>query len=160
MPLNAAEIQPNALSSTAVNVSSGHINTLPRRPLGFTAIGVFFFFGFVMASLAGTTLVHSGTVLDKMWKLNPVAHEQLMPLAPTVGFAFLLLAWALLFAGIGWLKRRRWGWILGTAIIAINLCGDVFNASRGEWLKGSFGILVAGLLLYYMTRLRVRRYFT
>ena len=39
---------------------------------GMTAIGVFLLFGATMACLAGTTLVRPGTVLDRMWALNPV----------------------------------------------------------------------------------------
>src|SRR5271167_216075 len=34
---------------------------------GFTAIGMFLFFGAVMASLAATTLLWQGTALDRVW---------------------------------------------------------------------------------------------
>jgi hypothetical protein len=40
-----------------------------------SAIGVFLFFGAVMASLAGTTLIWRGTFLDHMWVLNALAYN-------------------------------------------------------------------------------------
>lgn len=63
-------------------------------------------------------------------------------------------------ASIGWFRRRYWGWVLGTTIIAINAAGDVINAARGEWLKGAVGVAIAGVLLLYMTSSGVRSYFT
>jgi hypothetical protein len=38
-----------------------------------TGIGIFLFFGAVMASLAGITLLRRGTVLERMWTVNPGA---------------------------------------------------------------------------------------
>ncbi len=43
-----------------------------------------------MAALAGTTLVFPGTILDRAWRLNPVAYAQLAPLGVPVGIAFLV----------------------------------------------------------------------
>jgi hypothetical protein len=49
---------------------------------------------------------------------------------------------------------------LGLTLIAINLAGDLFNlVFRHEVLKGTIGVIVAGLLLTYMTRSSVREYF-
>jgi hypothetical protein len=74
-----------------------------RRPKtrGFTAIGIFLFFGAMMAILAATTLLWRGTALDRVWTLNPSAYKQLAPLGRWVGIAFLLLGSALGTAGLG-----------------------------------------------------------
>lgn len=131
-----------------------------QRPAGFAAIGIFFYFGAIMATYAGLTLMLPGTVLDRAWKLNPTAHVQLLAVGRVMGFPFVILAFALLIAGIGWFRRKLWGWWLGTSLIAINMAGDLFNALRGEWLKGAVGVVFAGLLLTYMTRRNVRGYFS
>jgi len=55
-----------------------------ESPAGMTAIAVFLFFGAVMASIAGTTLIWHGTTLDYVWTLNAVAYRQLSPLGKTV----------------------------------------------------------------------------
>jgi len=130
-----------------------------NKPFGYTAIGVFLFFGATMASYAAFTLAFPGTSLDRAWMLNPEAHEQLATLGRVLAFPFLFLALALFLAGLGWFRRRRWGWALAVVIISINLLGDFFNALRGEWLKGATGVAIAGLLLIYMTRPGVRSYF-
>ena len=86
--------------------------TAASRPRGMTAIGVFLLFGAVMALFAGGSLMRPGTGLDRMWVLNPQAHNQLAPIGKPVGLLFLCLSVALAFAGTGWLKRRQWGWQL------------------------------------------------
>jgi len=53
-----------------------------------TAIGVFLFFGAIMACLAGATLIWRGTLLDHLWTLNAPAYKQLSPLGKTVGIFF------------------------------------------------------------------------
>ena len=129
-----------------------------RRPAGFLPLGIFFFFGALMAAYAAITLLKPGTFLDRGWRLNPQAYVQLRPLAPAIGLAFLALAMALFLAGIGWFGRRRWGRILGAAIIAANLAGDLIHLLMGDW-KSLVGVVIAGFLLLYMTRPAMRGYF-
>ncbi len=128
----------------------------PGPRYGFTAFGVFLFFGALMASLAGTTLAWPGTVLDRMWRLNPSAYKQLAPLGRTLGLAFLMLGIVLALAGVGWFRRQLWGWRLGVAIIATQVLGDLVNCLRGDFLRGGVGVVIAGGLLVYLLRSNVR----
>lgn len=130
-----------------------------QLPWGFKIVGGFPFFGFVMASLAGTTLLWPGTPLDRMWALNPRAYNQLAPHGRVVGLLFLLLGAALFVAGTGWFRRRRWGWRLAVAIITTQVLGDLVNAFRGDFVRGVFGFIVAGALLVYLLRQDVRSAF-
>ena len=134
-------------------------SSLNSPPRGIIVIGVFLLFGAAMALLAGITLVRTGTVLDYAWTLNPRAYKQLAPLGRPVGILLLVLAVGLGVAGIGWLRRRKWGWGLAVAIISTQVLGDLVNALRGEVIQGSVGIVLAGALLLYMTRPHVRRMF-
>ena len=126
------------------------------NPRGFTAIGVFLFFGAVMASLAATTLLWRGTVLDRLWTLNPTAYKQLAPLGRIVGILFLALSAALITAGIGWFQRRLWGWRLMVVIISTQVLGDVVSCVRGDWLRGGTGVIIAGALLLFLLLIRLR----
>jgi hypothetical protein len=131
-----------------------------RRPAGFIPIGIFFYFGATMATLAAITLAIPGTLLDQAWKLNPEGHAGLASFGRIMAVPFIILAIALFLAGRGWFRRRPWGWKLGIALIVINLAGDIFNlVFRSEVLKGAAGVTIAGLLLLYMTRASVRSYF-
>ena len=130
------------------------------RPLGFAAIGVFLFFGGLMAGLAATTLLLPGTSLDRAWTLNPTAYKQLSPLGGKVGILFLLLSVALVVSGIGWFRRRLWAWRLGVAIIGTQVLGDLVNLVRGDWLRGATGVIIAGALLLYLLRPRMKAAFS
>lgn len=112
-----------------------------------------------MAGYAAVTLLDPGTALDYLWRLNSSAHAQLATLGWSAGFGFAVLSGLLLAASVGWFKRRKWGWLLGTSIVAINAVGDLVNTLRGQIAQGAVGIAVAGLLLLYLTRSSVRDYF-
>jgi hypothetical protein len=130
-----------------------------KAPTGFPAVGIFLFFGATMASLAATTLLWPSTALDRLWVLNPKAHEQLAPLGGTVGTLFLVLGVALTAAGIGWFRRRLWGWRLAVGIIATQVVGDVVNCVRGDWLRGGTGVVIAGALLLFLLSPKIRAAF-
>jgi hypothetical protein len=130
------------------------------KPPGFAAIGVFLFFGASMASLAATTLLLPGTPLDRVWILNPMAYKQLSSLGGKVGILFLLLAVLLVLSGVGWFRRRLWGWRLAVAIIATQVLGDITNLVRGDWLRGGTGFIIGSALLLYLLTPRVRAAFS
>lgn len=127
---------------------------------GFAAIGVFLFFGATMAGLAATTLLLPRTRLDRAWGLNPTAYQQLAPFGGKIGILFLFLAAALVTSGIGWFRRRLWGWRLAVLIIGTQALGDLINLVRGDWLRGGTGAVIAGALLLYLLWSRVRNAFS
>lgn len=129
------------------------------RTPGFTAIGIFLFFGASMASLAAITLLWRGTALERLWELNPAAYKQLAPLGISVGIPFLLLSVALTVAGIGWFSRRLWGWRLAVIIIGIQVLADIVNCLRGDLLRGGVGAIIAGALLLFLFQPRTRATF-
>jgi hypothetical protein len=129
------------------------------RPRGWSAIGIFLLFGAAMATLAGITLIFPGTVLDRAWVLNQRGHAGLLAAPRILGYAFPVLAAALLAAGIGWLNRHYWGWVLAATLISVNMLGDLFRFLSGAWLEGFVGFAIAGCLLFYMTRPRMRSMF-
>ena len=122
-------------------------------------MGAFFLFGATMAAYAAVTLLKPGTILDRLWVLNETGHAELASLGGGAGLGFVVLSALLCTAAVGWFRRRYWGWVLGTAIIAINAVGDLINGVMGEWLKGAVGVVIAGLLLFYLTGSGVRNHF-
>jgi hypothetical protein len=130
-----------------------------RDPSGMTAMAIFLFFGAATASLAGTGLVWRGTALDRMWELNPRAYAELAPLGRVVGIPFVLLGVTLAVAGAGWLKRRRWGWWLTVAIVATQVLGNLVNIFLRHFVEGGIGAMIAGSLLFYLLRSKVKTVF-
>jgi hypothetical protein len=67
---------------------------------------------------------------------------------------------ALAATGIGWLRRRLWGWRLAVVIIATQvLLGDVMNCIRGDFLRGGTGVIIAGALLLILLQSKIRAAF-
>jgi hypothetical protein len=91
--------------------------------------------------------------------LNKTGHAQLASLGKGVAPGFVVLSALLCATAVGWFRRRCWGWVLGTTIIAINAAGYLINGVRGEYLRGAVGVVIASLLLFYMTRSGVRNCF-
>jgi hypothetical protein len=123
------------------------------------AMGVFLLFGSLLASLAGMTLVWPGTVLDRIWSLNTPAYQRLAPFGKIIGIPFLFLSAILLLASIGWFGRRLWAWRLAVAIIATQVAGDLVNLFLGDFVRGGVGFVIAGALLFYLLRPRIRDVF-
>ena len=132
------------------------LDTVEPKTRAFTAIGIFLFFGATMASLAAITLIWRGTALDGVWDLNPTAYKELTPLGGSVGILFLLLGATLAVAGVGWFRHRLWGWRLAIAIIATQVLGDFVNCVRGDFLRGGIGAIIAGGLLLFLLRSKIR----
>lgn len=78
---------------------------------------------------------------------------------PGVGIAFLLLSGLMAIAGIGWFRRRHWGWRLAVAIIAVQVLGDLVNFLRGDFILGRIGSITAGALLWYLFSENVKKIF-
>jgi len=129
------------------------------RSLGIVSLGIFLFFGATMAALAGTTLIWRGTFLSGVWKLNPTAYEQLATLDRSVGIVFLFLSGLMAVAGLGWFRRRHWGWRLAVAIIVLQGLGDLVNFLRGDFVRGGIGATIAGALLLYLFSENVKKSF-
>lgn len=124
-----------------------------------TGIGVFLFFGAVMASLAGTTLIWRETLLDRIWTLNAPAYKQLSAFGKTIGIPFLVLGLALVAAAAGWFRRLLWGWRLAVVIIATQVLGDLVSIFMGHFVSGAIGVTIASALLFYLFRPEVRAAF-
>ena len=103
-----------------------------------------------MALLTAITLLIPGTPLDYAWQLNSSAYSRLRPMGPWIGAAFLSLSALFVAASIGWFRRRHWGWVLATAIIAVQVVGDALNLFSGEYVRGFVGVVIAGALLFYL----------
>jgi hypothetical protein len=145
------------MAGETVKENEGAVRSI--TPMGFSAMGFFLFFGAAMASLAGTTLIWRGTFLDGVWRMNASAYRQLSPYGRTTGILFYALGLMLASAGAGWFLRRFWGWAMAVGIIAVQALGDVANVFLGQFVRGAVGATIAGFVLIFLLRPRMRRVF-
>lgn len=131
----------------------------PKRPLGITALSIFFITGALISFTAGVSLIVPAGLLEPIWRLNPHGHEGLLRIG--------LWAVALLFsasascaaAAVGLWRRARWGHIVAIVLIAINLLSDLANAVLGTEPRAIVGVPIALAILFYLMSRRVRNFF-
>lgn len=104
-------------------------------------------------------LLWPGTALDKLWTLNPAAHSEIARLGQLMGVPFYALSITLMITAVGWFKQRIWGWRLAIVIIASQVIGNAFNFVRGDFLRASAGLVIAGALLIFLLRSKIRAVF-
>jgi uncharacterized membrane protein (DUF2068 family) len=131
-----------------------------KRPPGITALSIFSFVASVLAGVAALSLAFPDSPLEPMWQLNPRGHHGLARLH---GWAVLLLAGVSLacgVTGIGLWRRRRWGYALAVAGLAMHLVADVLNVVSGTEPRAIIGIPIVVALLVYLRRPEVRSAFS
>jgi hypothetical protein len=91
-----------------------------------------------------------------IWSIYPPRRAMLMPYRALLGPFFVLLAVIMAFASAGNFLNRRWGWWLAVGIFSANGVGDVVQLLGGRFIEGGVGVTVAGAILFYLTRPKVR----
>ena len=63
-------------------------------------------------------------------------------------------------SAFGFFTGKRWGYRLGVVLLLFNLTGDLVNAALGIEPRAIFGLPIVALLLWYLSSLRVRAFFS
>ena len=132
---------------------------LQTRPLGITALIIFFLVGALISFLAGLSLLFPFTLFEAMWRVNPHGHEGLLRMG-LWGVVLLFAASAsCAAAAVGLWRRSRCGHILAITLIAVNLLSDLINTVFGVEPRAIVGVPIALLIILYLLTKRVRNYF-
>jgi hypothetical protein len=114
---------------------------------------VFFAFGALMAGLCALALLFPGSALDAIWRLKPDARHGFEAMGAPLSIAGMATVSAACGAAAAGLWRgRAWGMRLACAILAVNLVGDVLNATLGRDSRAWIGVPIAALLLLDLAR--------
>jgi hypothetical protein len=98
-----------------------------------------------MASYASLMLFFPGTVLERLWKLNPDAHRHLIVMAnPSVPCSYCLPPPA---APVSAGAASSLGMALATVDLGTQVVGCFASLLRSIWLPGLIGLLIGGALL-------------
>jgi len=132
----------------------------PPRPATIL-VAVFSLLAAAIAAAAGTTLIWPGGPLDIIWSIrNDDTHAKMLALGWPVGAGLWALAVVALVLTIGSFAQRRWAWRLAVAGIAVNGVADLGRLATGGVVEGMVGVVIAGLILFWLTRHSVRAQFT
>jgi hypothetical protein len=129
------------------------------RPRGITGLSVFLALGCLIALTSAVSLLFPGSFLEPMWRLNPRARTAFSFMGVWAPVLLIVVSSACGTAAWGLWQGRRWGHRLAVGIFAFNLLGDTANVVLGTEPRAIVGIPITALLLFYLFRPRVRRYF-
>ena len=122
-------------------------------------LGAFFTAATVVLIVSGISLVWPGTLLDRLWDVAYDKYAALLPYRFAVGPGFLALSVFSAIASVGCFLRRDWGRRLAVGIFALNAAGDAGQILIGRVTEGAISVLIAALLVFWLTRPSVRRAF-
>ena len=129
------------------------------RPRGITALGIFFAAGFLIALTSAISLLFPESFLEPMWRLNPRARTAFSSMGIWAPVLLITVSAACGAAAFGLWRGRRWGYRVATGLLVVNLIGDIANVVLGTEPRAIVGIPIVALLLIYLFRPGVRRYF-
>ncbi|HUS12329.1 MAG TPA: DUF2127 domain-containing protein [Pyrinomonadaceae bacterium] len=132
---------------------------LHTRPLGITALIIFFLVGGLISFLAVLSLLFPSTFFELVWRVNPRGHEGLL----RIGFWGVVLLFAAsascAVATIGLWRRTRWGHILAITLIGVHLFSDLISTVLRIEPRAIVGVPIALAILLYLRSRRVQDYF-
>ncbi|MET1124030.1 MAG: hypothetical protein ABWW66_02045 [Archaeoglobaceae archaeon] len=127
-----------------------------ERPLGVTVLAVLFaavsVLLFVSAIVVGFV---ASQLTEQLLPPEFAEYYPAMELFLRLFVVFAVVAGLLaLLAAYGLLRGKKWGWWLAIVLVVLSVVEDVFFLPYGI-----VGIIVAVVVIYYLTRPHVRSYF-
>jgi hypothetical protein len=120
------------------------------RPIGITALSLFFIFGTIMSGLAAAMLLIPGSALEPLWRLNPHAREGFAAMGNWAMLLMAVVCVACAAAAIGLWRCARWGYWTALVILCVNLSGDTLNILVAHDWRTLVGLPIGGVMLAYL----------
>ena len=133
-------------------------STKRTRPAAVTALSIFFLAATAITLVASISLLFPGGFLEPVWRLNPRGREALGAIGVWAVMLFLAVCSACALAAVGLWRGALWGYVMAIIVLSINLAGDLINVISGTEPKAAIGIPIAGLILYYLNKQRVKQF--
>ena len=130
-----------------------------RRPAAVTGLALFFVFGAAMSGTSLASLLTPGGFLEPMWRVNPRSHEQFLAMGIWAPVLMAVVCLACATSAVGLWRGRRVGFVVGAALLATSLAGDLANALSGLEPRAWLGVPIAALFLALLLGPRSRAWF-
>jgi hypothetical protein len=76
-----------------------------------------------------------------------------------IGGIVVIFSLIWLAVGLGFLHGRSWAWTLGMIFCVLSIVGALSLATFGSY-SGILGVFIWGMMIYYLTRNRVKSFFS
>ena len=129
------------------------------RPWTVTSLSLFFGLGALVSAATLVALATPGGFLEPLWRLNPRAREQFASLGLWAWVLLAVVSAACLTAAVGLWRGRRFGYLLGLALLTFSMLGDLANAVLGLEPRAWVGVPIAALFLAVLATGRARAFF-
>src|SRR6266705_2522161 len=138
----------------------------PARPTGVTilaiisilvGVGFLAFGGLLLAAAAIVSTLDLSATYPQLASYN-LTSATIGAILGIFGAVILILGLLDLVLGIGFLGGKGWAWTLGMIVAVLNIVVDIPSI----YLFGAgsaFGLIIAIIILYYLTRPRVKAFF-
>lgn len=130
-----------------------------NRPIGVTALSIFFMTATAITVVAAISLLLPNGFLEPIWRLNPRGRAGLGAIGAWAVVLFVVVGCACAVAAIGLWRGARWGYVAAIIVLSINLLADIINVVSRIEPRAAIGIPIVILILAYMTSQRVRHFF-
>lgn len=153
------------------------MTTNTKRPIGVTIIAILIIIGGIVLLIGGISLIGLGAIFSlsstEIDQAGPnstgIAEIAALGMIPIVmGIIMLILGIAYLVVSYGLLKGKGWAWTITIIVTIIGLIMQIISAI----VIGSFtssiitgltshiiGIIISGIIIYYMFRPHVKAFF-
>lgn len=132
-----------------------------QRPTGITILAVLQLIGGILSLIFGiSSLFFGGLIIASDAAATAGTEIDPGPVMLVAGVIALFSGVLGLLAGYGLFTLKGWGWTLAIVFSILNIVHNLLSIFRGTNVPGAIiGIVIAGLILYYLFRPNVKRAF-
>ncbi len=127
----------------------------PSRPVGVTILAVFEVLIGIVGLLASLAIIDFSALFSTL----PTVGSLLGAVGLIIGGVVFFFSIIWLATGVGFLHGKGWSWTLGMIFSILSLLGAIGALTIGLITGGVGGLIFWGLMLYYLTRTRVKVFF-
>ncbi len=130
------------------------------RPTGVTILAVLQLITSILSVIAGiTALVAREAISEQLGSGSTASPELAAGLPVGLGWFFLLIGAFGLVLAWGLFTLKGWAWLITLIFQGLNILSHLASLSSGKAGGAVLGIVIAGVIIYYLLRPDVKRAF-
>lgn len=132
-----------------------------QRPTGVTILAVLQFIGGLLSLILGLgSLLFGGLMVASDVAATTGTEIDMGPILLFAGIVAIVSGVIGLIAGYGLFALKGWGWTLAIVFAVLNIIRSLLGMFQGGSVPGAIvGIVISGLIIYYLFRPNVKRAF-